>query len=226
MSKKEESKVLESAEVLQEKVIGAEQWAEKNPKIVLGVLAVVVLIVAGYFGYRYWVDQRNAEAQGEMFQAVRYFEADSLDLAMNGDGNILGFDNIIKDYSMTKAANLANFYAGAICLKQGKYALALYYLEDFKANDILVQARAYSLQGDAHIELKDYEAAASAYHKAANYEPNKYFTPTYLMKEALAYELAGKNNDAITAYDRIITEYSETSEFQNAKKYRARLTVD
>lgn len=226
MSKKEENKVVETAEVLQDKVISAEQWAEKNPKIILGALAVVVVIVAGYFGYRYWIDQRNAEAQSEMFQAVRYFEMDSLDIAFNGDGNILGFDNIIKDYGMTKAANLANFYAGAICLKQGKYSLALYYLEDFKANDILVQARAYSLQGDAHMELKAYSDAAAAYHRASNHEPNKYFTPTYLMKEALAYELAGQNNDAINTYDRLINEFADSNEYQNARKYRARLTVD
>lgn len=226
MSKKEEHNVLESAEVIQDKVISAEQWAEKNPKIILGALAVVVVVVAGYFGYRYWVGQRNAEAQAEMYQAQRYFEMDSLDLAFKGNANILGFEQIIEDYGMTKAANLANFYAGAICLKQGKFQLAIYYLEDFKSDDHLVQARAYSLKGDAHMELKEYDAAAAAYHEASTYEPNKYFTPTYIMKEALAYELANQNAKAITAYDKIIAEYSDTSEFQNAKKYRARLLVD
>jgi hypothetical protein len=43
-----------------------------------------------------------------MFQAVYYFEADSLDKALNGDGNNLGFLEIIDEYSVTDAANLAN----------------------------------------------------------------------------------------------------------------------
>jgi hypothetical protein len=56
-----------------------------------------------------------------MFQAVRYFESDSLNLALNGDGNNLGFLQIVEDYSGTKAGNLANYYAGVIYLKQGNF---------------------------------------------------------------------------------------------------------
>jgi TolA-binding protein len=161
-----------------------------------------------------------------MFQAVRYFEADSLDLAMNGDGNNLGFKQIIDDYSMTDAGNLANFYAGYICLKQGKWKLAEYYLEDFKANDQLVQARAYSLMGDAYMEEKNYADASTWYDKAANYKPNKFFTPNYLMKAALAFEKANQKDKAIKAYQRVIDEYFDSQEFQNARKQKARLDTN
>src|SRR5688572_2466984 len=156
MAKKEVNKdVLENPEVLAEKLEGVEHWVERNPKIIIGVVAALVLIVGGYFGFRYYVDSQNAQAQSEMFQAVRYFEMDSLNLALKGDGNNLGFEQIVEDYPMTDAANLANYYGGAIALKQGKFALALLYLQDFSSNDILVQARAYSLMGDAHMELKE-----------------------------------------------------------------------
>jgi Tetratricopeptide repeat. len=64
--------------------------------------------------------------------------------------------------------------------------LAIYHLEDFKVNDLLVQPRAYSLMGDAYMEQKDYENAAKYYDKASSYEPNKQFTPIYLMKAGLA----------------------------------------
>jgi len=142
---------------------------------------------------------------------------------MNGDGNNLGFKQIIEDYSMTAAGNLANFYAGAICLKQGKFPLAIVYLNDFSANDKLVQARAYSLTGDAYMEQKKYDEAADYYTKAANYEPNKYFSPTYLMKAALAYEKLNQNDKAIKAYQQIIDEYWDSSDYQNARKFKARL---
>jgi len=224
MAKKEEKKeLLENSEVIAEKVEGAEQWIERNPKIVFGVLGIIALIVGGYFGFRYWSGTQDDQAQKEMFQAVRYFEADSLNLAMNGDGNNLGFKQIIDDYSMTDAGNLANYYAGATCLKQGKYQLAVFYFEDFKSDDQLVQARAYSLMGDAYMEQKKFEDAAKYYSKAADYRPNKFFTPTYLMKAALAYEKSNQNDKAIKAYQRVIDEYFESNDFRNARKYKARL---
>jgi predicted negative regulator of RcsB-dependent stress response len=229
MAKKKESlptgqaDLLENPEVIQEKLEGIEHWVEKNPKLLIGVVGVIVLAVGGFFGYRYWVGNQDAQAQKEMFQAVRYFEADSLNLALNGDGNNLGFLQIVEDYSLTEAGNLANFYAGAIYLKQGKFPLAIFHLENYKANDLLVQARAFSLIGDAYMEQKSYEDAAKYYEKAAGYKPNKEFTPVYLMKAGLAYEKLNNTDKAKAAYQTIIDKYWESSEFQNAKKFKAKL---
>lgn len=225
MSKKKEEKkeILESPEVLAEKIEVAESWLENNPKIVIGVVAVLLLLVGGYFGFNYYRDNLNQEAQNEMFQAVFYFEADSLDKALEGDGNNLGFLDIADEYGITDAGNLANYYAGVCYLKQGKYELARLYLEDFSSNDMLVQARAYSLTGDAYMEEKNYEKAAEFYHKAAGYKPNKIYTPAYLMKAALAHEKLNENDKAKEAYQKIIDEYWESPEYQNARKFKERL---
>lgn len=221
--KEEHSDILESSEALAEKLEVAESWIEQHPKIVFGIVGAIALSLAGFFGYRYYIDKQDLEAQREMFQAVYYFESDSLDLAINGDGNNLGFLDIIDEYSLTPAANLANFYVGASYLKQGKYELARLYLEDFSSSDLLVQARAYSLIGDAYMEEENYEQAAGFYNKAANYKPNKYYTPIYLMKEALAHEKSNNNKSAIEAYQKIIDNYWESAEYQNARKFKARL---
>lgn len=225
MAKKEQHKheLLENPEALKEKLAGAENWMESNPKIVFGVMAAVLLIIGGYFGFDYYKKSQNQLAQKEMFQAVFYFESDSLDRALNGDGNNLGFLTIIEDYGITEAANLANYYAGVCFLKQGKFELARLYLEDFSSSDLLVQARAYSLLGDTYMEENNYEDAARYYNKAANYKPNKYFSPAYLMKEALAYEKLNEVEKAKEAYDQIITKYWESGEYQNARKFKARL---
>ncbi|MEO8474435.1 MAG: tetratricopeptide repeat protein [Chryseolinea sp.] len=225
MAKKEEHKheLLENPEALKERLVGAETWLESNPKIVTGIGVVILLLVGGYFGFNYYKGIKNDEAQKEMFQAVFYFEADSLDKALNGDGNNLGLLAIIDEYGITQAGNLANYYVGAAYLKQGKFELARLYLEDFNSSDLLVQARAYSLVGDSYMEEQQFEEAANYYNKAANYEPNKYFSPSYLMKEALAYEKLNKNEKAKEAYDKIITQYFDSGEFQNARKLKARL---
>ena len=225
MAKKEEHKheLLENPEALKEKLAGAESWLEQNPKIVVGIAAAILIIVGGYFAFNYYKNGQNDLAQKEMFQAVYYFEADSLDKALNGDGNNLGFLEIIDEYGVTDAANLANYYAGVSYLKQGKFELARLYLEDFTASDLLIQARAYSLVGDSYMEEKKYDDAAKYYNKAANYKPNKYFSPTYLMKEALAYEKLNQNDKARETYDKIINQYWESSEYQKARKFKARL---
>src|SRR5687767_723700 len=225
MAKKEEHKheLLENPEALKEKLEGAENWLEQNPKIVVGIAAAILIVVGGYFAFNYYKDNQNDLAQNEMFQAVYYFEADSLDKALNGDGNNLGFLQIIDEFGITDAGNLANYYAGVSYLKQGKFELARLYLEDFSASDLLIQARAYSLLGDSYMEEEKYDDAAKYYSKAANYKPNKYFSPAYLMKEALAYEKLNQPDKARETYDKIINEYWESSEFQNARKFKARL---
>ena len=108
-------------------------------------------------------------------------------------------------------------------MKQGKYDEAIEHLKDFSAGDILIQARAYSLIGDAYMEKKQPAEAIDYYDKAANHEPNKFFSPSYLMKLALAYELANQKEKAIEAYDKIISQYEDSAEANNAKKYKSKL---
>ncbi len=218
------NELLENPQALAERLANAETWAERHPKTVVAISVAIALVVGGYFGFRYYKDSRELEAQEQMFQAVYYFEADSLDLAINGDGNALGFRDIASDYGITDAGNLANYYAGVAFLKQGKFDVARLYLEDFKANDLLVQARAYSLIGDTYMEEENYEEAARYYGMAADYKPNKYFTPGYLMKAALAYERSEQPEKAIEAYDRVISDYWDAPEYQNARKYKARIS--
>jgi tetratricopeptide (TPR) repeat protein len=225
MAKKVEQKteILESPEALAEKLQGAETWMERHPKTIVGIAVVIALIIGGYFGYRYYIDNQNSEAQTAMFQAVYYFEADSLSLALEGDGNNLGFKQIVDDYKMTEAGNLAAFYAGASYLKLGQFELARLYLQDFESNDLLVQARAYSLMGDSYMEENNFEEAAKYYTKAADHKSNKYFTPSYLMKAGLAFERGNQNEKAIEAYGRIEKEFSDSPEFNTARKFKAKL---
>jgi predicted negative regulator of RcsB-dependent stress response len=228
MAKKEEqhnNELLENPAALAETLEGAEDWVERNSKLVIGVSVVILLAVAGYFGFSYFKDQKNQEAQKEMFYAVYSFEHDSLDLALNGDkdGNHLGLLQIIDDYGMTDAAKLANFYAGAAYLKKGSYEAARLHLEDFSSNDLLIQARAYCLIGDSYMEEQKWDDAASYYIKAADYKANKFFSPTYLMKAGLAYEKASKNDKAIETYNKVIESYSESAEYNNARKFKAKL---
>jgi TolA-binding protein len=215
--------LLENPEVLAEQISKTEEFLEKNKKMVLVVGGVIAAIVAGYFLFNYWVTSQDESAQNEMFQAVYYFEADSLDRALEGDGNNYGFLEIIDNYGMSKAANLSHYYIGAIYLKKGEYISAIEHLEKFSSGDLLVQARAYGLIADANMEMGNYDEAASSYMKAADYNDNEYTSPGYLMKAGVAYEALGNLERALECYDTVVKKYINASEYQTARKHKARL---
>ncbi len=69
---------------------------EKNSKVIYYTVGIIAVLVIGYFGVKYlYIEPKAKEATAEMFYAQRYFEADSLNTALNGDGQHLGFIDII-----------------------------------------------------------------------------------------------------------------------------------
>jgi len=216
---KQSSEFYENPEVLAQQLSKTEQFIENNKKVVFGLGGVIALVIVAFFGYRYYMNNLNEEAQKEMFQAVYWFENEEYDLALDGDGNNLGFLAILEDYGSTKAGNLASFYVGSIYLQQGQFETAIDYLQDFSSDDILVQSRAYALVGDAYMELGNYSKAAEQYGKAANHESNDEFTPDYLMKQGLAYEKANDSDAAMGSYRKVVEDYSDSKQKVEAQKY-------
>lgn len=215
--------LLENPQAIAETLNKTEQFLEHNRKMVLIVGGAIAAVVGLYFLYNYWTTTRNETAQKELFQAVYYFEADSLDKALSGDGNNYGFLEIINKYGMTKAANLSHYYTGAIYLKKGEFQSAIDHLEKFSSNDLLIQGRAYCLIGDAYMESDDYKSAAKFYEKAADYNANEHTSPNYLIKAAIAYEEMQDFKSAYKCYNTIVEKYVNSSEYQTARKHKARL---
>lgn len=217
---KEEIAAVETATVVSEP-FDFEVFYENNKGLLAKVAGAIAAAVLIFFGVRYYLSSQNEEAQEKMFQAQFYFKADSLDLALNGKGKDKGFLKIKEEYPMTDAANLSSFYAGTIYLQKGDFKKAIEQLSDFSSSDALLQARAYSLIGDANLELNNFSEAKTYYQKAADYRANKDFTPDYLYKLAIANEKANDLAAANEAYDKIINEYPQSDKVTDAKKFKA-----
>ena len=223
--KKENKEVLsiENPEVLNETISKSEQFINKNKNKIFSVLGIILIVLLSFSVFSYLKTNQDTIAQEEMFQAVYYFEKDSLVQALNGDGNNYGFLEIIDEYSLSDAANLSNFYAGSSYLKLGNYNNAIKYLKDFSSSDLLIQARSYSLIGDAYVELLDFENAINYFKKASNETPNEFFTPSYLLKLALVYEEINDLESALVSYERIIEDFKESPEYQLSLKNKTRI---
>ena len=223
--KKENNEVLpiENTDAINETLSKSEEFINNNKNKIFTVLGVIVFLLLGFSIFSYIKSNQNNTAQEEMFQAVYYFEKDSLVQALNGDGNNYGFLEIIDEYGLSDAANLSKFYAGASYLKLGNYENAINYLDEFSSSDLLIQARAYSLIGDAYLEIGDYDNAIYYFKKASNENPNEFFTPSYLLKLAIVYEETGDLESALDTYEEIIEEFKNSPEFQTSLKNKSRI---
>lgn len=200
-----------------------EQYIHENKKSLAIIIVAIVVIVGGYFAFQnFYLGPQELEAQKEMFMAEKYFETDSLDKAINGDGVNYGFVDIISEYGSTPSGNLAHYYLGICYLKKEMYEEAIEELSSFSSNDILVSSISLGGIGDAYMELGDTENAIRYYKKAAENKANELSSPIYLMKAGLAAEKMGDYKEAVELYETIKKDYPKSSEGQTIEKYITR----
>ena len=212
--KKDVMEIIESPEALQQEVSKVTGFFEENKSTTLGAGIVLIALVAGFFGFQWYKNSQDVEGEKKLYKAVYAFESDSLSAAAKEMAKI-------SDEFGGNTQNLSDLYLGITLLKQGKYDQAIEKLKNFSSSDLLVQARAYSLIGDAYSEKKSFGEAIEYYQKAADYKPNKFFTPTYLLKLALAFEANKQGKEALDAYSQITDKFPESAESIPAKKYKA-----
>lgn len=197
-----------------------EQYIEQNKKSLTVIIGAIVVLVGGYFAYKYWyVTGEEKQAQAEMYKAELFYEQDSLDKA------IAGFTEVVDNYGITPSGNLAEYYLGMSLLKKGDFENAIEHLSEFKSNDQIVGPLATGAIGDAYMELGNTEEAISYYLKAADQSKNNFTSPVFLKKAGMAYENAGKHEDAVRVYEQIKSNYPETTEGREIEKYIARAKV-
>lgn len=225
MAKKKEQPVSgdKRLENIEETLSKTEQFIVNNQKNLSTVVVIIIVVILAYFGYnKYYIEPNTLEAQDQMFTAQRYFEADSLDKALYGDGNSLGFMDISDEYSMTVPGNLANYYAGISFLRKGDFDQAIDFLSSFDGDDHVIAAMATGAIGDSYLEKGDNSKAIAYYLEAANREDNNFTTPLFLFKAAQVHEIDQDFEDAVRVYTRIKKSYAVSTEGKSIDKYIAR----
>jgi tetratricopeptide (TPR) repeat protein len=204
-------------------ITSVEFFFEKNKKTIIIVLVGIIVIVGGFFLYKKaYIAPLEKEAQEQMFVAEQYFEKDSFNIALNGDGNNWGFLKIIDEYGSTPSANLAHYYAGISFLHLGKFDAAIQQLKKFSSSDMLVEPIAIGAMGDAYSELGNNEKALQCYYKAAKRGDNDFVAPIYLMKAATICELQKNYKEALKIYNTIKKNYPRSAEARMIDKYITR----
>jgi len=208
---------------IEETLSRTEQFIEDNQKNLMTGVGAVVVIVALFIGYqKLYLAPMEKEAQADMFMAELYFQKDSFNLSLTGDGQYLGFIDIANEYSSTKAGALANYYAGLAYLNTGDYESAIEYLSDFSSDDVVLSSLALGCIGDAYMELADTEKALSYYEDAAANNDNEFTTPRYMLKQAMIHEANGDVANALAIYKEIEADFKNSRQGNGIEKYIAR----
>lgn len=225
MAKKTKDANPQTLKNVEQTLTKTEQFLEENYKPLLITLAVIVALVGIFWLTRIYLSKRNNEAQSQMYQAERYLEMDSLNLALYGDGNYLGFLDIANDYKFTRAGNLARYSAGVCFLHLGQFQDAIDFLNKYSKKDKVLGSLAIGATGDAYVELGDLSKGIEKYIEAADFAANSFNTPLFLMKAGELYELNGQSSEALEIYERIQNEYPESTEGASIEKYIARVKL-
>lgn len=224
MAKDKKDTTENSVESLENALTRTEQYIEANQKSLTIIVLAIVIVVGGYLGYKkLYLAPMEDKAQSQSFAAEQYFERDSFKLALNGDGNYLGFLDIIDKYGPTKTANLAYYYAGISYRGLGKYQEAITYLKKFNAGDLIVTPLAFGAIGDCYVELSNLNEGVSYYEKAANYKDNEFTTPLFLKKAGVVYESMKKYGKSLELYEQIKGKYPKSTEGRDIEKEIARV---
>ena len=209
----------------------SDAFFSKNKKVILGSVAALVLIVAGFFLYKSLVaGPREEKASTALAKGQEYFNQEQFDKALNGDGaGYVGFARIADDYSSTDAGNLANLYVGLCYAHQEKpnWTKALEYVQKFStSNDQIISPASQMALGDIYANNNQNDKAVESFKKAADMANAKGFeginlsvAPLALRKAGIILESEGKKADALKLYQEIKTKYVTSPMYQDIDKY-------
>ena len=191
----------------------AQELFEEYSKYVIGGTVALVMIFVVVFLYSNSQKAAEKEASVKLAQATSAYERSDFQSATSL------LSNLVEENGNTRSGKLGRLYL----------ANSLFQTQDYTGAEENYKKFASSFKGDEHIlsaaaagvaacyeERKEYEKAAKEYERVANKYSDSIFAPRYLLRAARCYQLAEKPNLAKDAYVKLIDEYPESQEKENA----------
>lgn len=226
MAKKvKEQPQVEEQIVLDKELNKAVNLIEKYKKeIGIGLLAIIVLVVAGYL-YKNYSEKKEINAQTAIAAAQTAIAQQQWEQALNGDGATAGLLKVMDEYSGTKTANLAKLYAAICYANTDKIDEAIKMYEDFnQKKDQMISPASLAALGNCYITKGQNDKGVELLLKAAKSADNDAVSPVFLLQAAQVYESMNKNEDAVKLYNQIKKDYFRSPIAQDIDKYIERAT--
>lgn len=189
--------------------------------IATGIVAVLVLVI----GYTIYGSDQEDKAQAMLSRAEQYMIASDWERALNGDAaeGTAGFASIVKNFGSTDAGNLASYYAAVSSLNVGNNDDALMYIRKHTPPNDVIGIGAFTLHASIEANAGNHKQAGDLYVKAANMVKSTTNTPQNLLLAAQHYMAGELKSEAKNAVDRIISEYPDSPQAQEALRMSGQL---
>lgn len=198
----------------------AQRWLEEYSKYIIGgIAAILIIVLIGVF-YSNSLKTAEMESSSTLSQATNAYERGDYETA----ASILS--NLVDQSGNTRSGKLARLYLANSLFQTGKYYEAeeqyRKFAGKFRGDEHILSAAAAGIAACME-QRQEYESAARQYEKVAKKYKGSIFAPRYLLRAARCYQLAEKTNLAKQTYSRLIEEYPESTEKEEAQLLSALL---
>ncbi len=186
-------------------------------KIVSCVVGVALVISVTYF-----------VVQGKKKSEINAFDLALTALSSNAPEALDLMDTYVAKYSKSKNAPWMLLQLGNHYFAEKDYIMAeKYYLTfvDGSNNNQVFDFNAYNGLGAVYEETGDFIKAGEIYEKYASRYRNSAFTSMMYLNAGKAYVLAGRAEDALRNFNKIIQQYGDSTEKQEALFYSEMLNT-
>lgn len=199
----------------------SEVFINKYKTHILAAIAAIILIIFGIWAWNHFYKApRESKAQIALIKGEQYFENDNYKEALEGDSlGYTGFLKIVDKFSGTKAANLANAYAGICYAKLGKPQEAIKYLDKFSAKDQMAAPAMKGSIGNCYIQLNNLDKGVDLLLAAAKEADNNSLSPIFLQQAGEVLLQQGKFDKALDAFNQIKYKYFRSYQATEVDKY-------
>ena len=212
----------QQAAPVEQTISQSEAFFLKYKKAIIAAVIAIVVIIAGIVLYTTYVSGPNEQKASTLLaKGQQYFMEGEYQKALNGDSiSFKGVLNIAKEYSSTKAGNLANLYAGLCYAQLDKWQEAANFLEKFDgADDSMISPAAVGALGNAYAHLNQLDKAVSNLKKAAEMADNNSLSPTFLIQAGEILESQGNKAEALKLYQQVKDKYYNSMQYQTIDAY-------
>ena len=198
--------------------VKAKDWIEENQKFVLGGLLAIVILIGAFFLISSSRKKAAAASSLELATAMQVYESRDYTNAISL------FTDIVNSYKSTKSGKIARFYLAQSLYKTGEYTAAQEHFRKFASSfnqDDFIKRSA--LMGEAAcLEQQDqFAEAAVKFERIATKYPEAPRAAQFYLRAARCYDLAGNSEKADMLYQKIIDDYPDSAEKNDAVLYGA-----
>lgn len=206
------------------------KYLEENNKKVIGIFIGAVVVIAGFFVAKYFINESNeanrVKASTALSRILPYYQSGDFKTALEGDSSakvrgeqVIGLKEIADEFGGTETGKSASLMAGYCLISNLNYQEALKYFEKALTSESdEVKSGAYAGVGAANDGLKNYDEAAKNYEKAVALALTPATKSRYMYYAGLSLEMKNDKEKAEKMYKEIIDDITNRTEFTGLAK--------